>query len=215
MSSVGDNILAVLAGRIREAHEACRAAAVVTAERAIEAGRLLIEAKAAVRHGEWLSWLRDHTGISERTAQRYMRLAQLGLKPDTVSDLGIAAALAAAARKRPRAEISRVPLPGEGQVVIALAGREAAHLGREHVAFLWPAAEHPGFLHHLLFWSPPDMANGEQATGRRPVRADAMHEYLAVSGFPVHDAAFAVLDGYDVAHLEDWRRGLLAGGDAS
>lgn len=40
------------------------------------AGDLLIEAKAMLRHGEWLPWLRDHCAISARTAQLYMRLAK-------------------------------------------------------------------------------------------------------------------------------------------
>ena len=40
------------------------------------AGDLLIEAKAQVKHGQWLPWLSDHVQISERTAQLYIRLAK-------------------------------------------------------------------------------------------------------------------------------------------
>jgi hypothetical protein len=44
--------------------------------RAYHAGGLLNKAKATlVDHGEWLQWLEDHCDLSERTAQRYMRLA--------------------------------------------------------------------------------------------------------------------------------------------
>src|SRR5262249_20101615 len=42
----------------------------------ITAGELLIEGRAQVPHGQWLSWLREHCAISERTAQLYMRVAK-------------------------------------------------------------------------------------------------------------------------------------------
>jgi hypothetical protein len=42
---------------------------------AIRAGELLLEAKAAVGHGEWLPWLEANFPGSERTARNYMRLA--------------------------------------------------------------------------------------------------------------------------------------------
>jgi hypothetical protein len=45
-------------------------------ENGIAAGELLIEAKAQLRHGQWLPWLQDNCNLSERTAQLYMRLAK-------------------------------------------------------------------------------------------------------------------------------------------
>jgi hypothetical protein len=51
---------------------------------AIEAGKLLIQAKESVGHKKWLPWLKEHCqGISEKTAQNYMRLAN----PKNVADL--------------------------------------------------------------------------------------------------------------------------------
>jgi hypothetical protein len=51
---------------------------------AIEAGRNLCQAKEQVGHGNWLIWLKQNcTGITERTAQRYMTLT----KSDRLSDL--------------------------------------------------------------------------------------------------------------------------------
>src|SRR5262249_23358955 len=44
--------------------------------RAIKAGELLKEAKAKLPHGEWLSWLKKQCELSQRTAQRYMKLAE-------------------------------------------------------------------------------------------------------------------------------------------
>ena len=56
----------------------------------------MLEAKAAVRHGKWLPWLKEHCGLSERTAQRYMKLARRKAeitKSVTLSDLSITEAL--------------------------------------------------------------------------------------------------------------------------
>ena len=70
----------------------------------IEIGRRLKEAKDMLKHGEWLPWLEQQTDISERQAQRYMKVfeeygaAQLGLfgpetNATTLSDLPISKAL--------------------------------------------------------------------------------------------------------------------------
>lgn len=72
-----------LAVAIREAHEACEASAHSAVAHAIHAGEYLTEAKAQVRHGEWLPWL-EATEIPERMAQRYMRIAA---NASRVSDL--------------------------------------------------------------------------------------------------------------------------------
>lgn len=45
-------------------------------EAIIEIGKLLIEAKKKLNHGEWLPWLRNKVDFSEVTAQRYMRIAK-------------------------------------------------------------------------------------------------------------------------------------------
>jgi Protein of unknown function (DUF3102) len=90
--AVGDNRLAVLAADIRAAHAGVLDAAKTVAERAIDAGRALIEAKALAGHGNWLPWLQQHCGMSERTAQLYMQIAGLGLPAETIADLGLKAA---------------------------------------------------------------------------------------------------------------------------
>ena len=91
-ATAGDNQLPVLAAEIRKAHADVQDAAKTAAERAIEAGHALIEAKALVKHGEWLPWLREHCALPERTAQVYMKIAGLGLKSATVAVLGLNAA---------------------------------------------------------------------------------------------------------------------------
>jgi N6-adenosine-specific RNA methylase IME4 len=70
------NSLADLAARIRAEHEATTIAMQRGLEHAIRAGDLLLEAKAQLKHGQWLPWLTEHCSMSERTAQLYMRVAE-------------------------------------------------------------------------------------------------------------------------------------------
>src|SRR6516165_10070829 len=70
------NYLPELAARIRAEHTAVADALKDSLRHAITAGELLIVAKAQMPHGQWLSWLREHCAISERTEQFYMRVAK-------------------------------------------------------------------------------------------------------------------------------------------
>ena len=64
-------------------------------EGAIDAGRILTEAKALLPHGRWEPWLGER-GIAPRTARRYMALHARGLTAQEVTDEG---GVSAAARK--------------------------------------------------------------------------------------------------------------------
>ena len=75
------NRLPVLAAEIVAAHDDVRAFEAKALERSITAGRLLIEAKECVGHGKWLHWLKANVTFTERTAQRYMRLATAASNP--------------------------------------------------------------------------------------------------------------------------------------
>ena len=57
-------------------------------------GRCLTEAKQALPHGEWLPWLNERVELSERAAQRFMRLSREWSNPTALSDLGATKALA-------------------------------------------------------------------------------------------------------------------------
>lgn len=59
----------------------------------LEIGKRLIEAKAQLKHGEWLDWLRDRVEFSEASAQRFMRLAREYGNASLVTDLGTSKAL--------------------------------------------------------------------------------------------------------------------------
>lgn len=98
-SSAATDNLDALATRIDAEHSACAAALKAGLAHALEAGRLLLEAKAAVGHGGWSAWLAAHCAVSERTAQGYMRVAkhaaELGAgDPRRVADLSLRGALA-------------------------------------------------------------------------------------------------------------------------
>ena len=56
-------------------------------------GRCLNEAKDMLPHGEWLPWLNERAELSERAAQRFMKLAREWSNPTTLSDLGASKAL--------------------------------------------------------------------------------------------------------------------------
>jgi hypothetical protein len=64
--------LAELARQIAAAHEGCERALKEGLAHALEAGRLLAEAKRRVAHGEWQDWVRTNCPFSVRTAQSYM-----------------------------------------------------------------------------------------------------------------------------------------------
>jgi DUF3102 family protein len=53
----------------------------------IAIGGLLIEARAQLKHGEWLPWLKENFGSSTHTAENYMAAAHFGAKFETVSNL--------------------------------------------------------------------------------------------------------------------------------
>jgi len=115
----------------------------VGGEAVLTIGRGLIEAKAMLSHGEWLPWLNEQIGYSERQAQRFMQLAREWTNPTTLSDLGASKALALLALP----ESERDAFLAEGHVINgaeksvpdmsvreleqAIKERDAARLARE------------------------------------------------------------------------------------
>lgn len=56
-------------------------------------GNGLIEAKGKLNHGEWLPWLTENVGYSEKQAENYMKIARNYSNPQLVADLGMRKAL--------------------------------------------------------------------------------------------------------------------------
>lgn len=93
-----------LALQINQHHEAAQRNAQKAIERAFQCGEALAQAKAQVKHGEWLTWLQANTIISERTARKYMMVAnnRAALENGTEADLTVNGALRALAKPRHR-----------------------------------------------------------------------------------------------------------------
>ena len=195
MTAPGNNRLAVLAAEIKEADGRCRRSAEAAAAAAIEAGHRLIEAKALLRHGEWLPWLREHVAVSDRTAQNYMRLAGSGLEIRTVADLGIRAAVAFAAL--------RPPDDGESLWWKTSTGHS------ERSVTCWPS-QMPGFYHLYYFHYEQDADAYLEAT-QRPVSWPGVAMHLAtwqLAGAPERTAAgtpmLNVLEEHRADILKQW-----------
>ncbi len=75
MLAPATNPLDLLRNRLIAEHAAVADALTTALNHAMNAGDVLIEAKAQLDHGGWLPWL-DSCGISVRLAQRYVRLAR-------------------------------------------------------------------------------------------------------------------------------------------
>src|SRR5687767_11870903 len=93
-----------LAQAIEAAHQAAVGAARSAIEHAVACGRLLIQAKEQVAHGEWLPWVDANLTFGPRQAQKYARLAERSDDVDQMrlenSHLTIDQALAALADHR-------------------------------------------------------------------------------------------------------------------
>ncbi|XYD10167.1 DUF3102 domain-containing protein [Methylobacterium sp. NMS12] len=192
------NRLPVLAGEIRRAHDEARSAARFSAERALAAGHLLIEAKAAVGHGEWLPWLRANLDMSERTAQGYMRLARTGLKSATVADLGLRATLTRVGRRK----APDLSLPA-GRLIRLQAGEQIqAPMGqpiepchgdstREHDIFLWSPDGEGALKLHYQFDPNGGKACWATSAWKRPIRVDKVSIVLEAEGVPLRKSDIA------------------------
>jgi hypothetical protein len=75
VSEVSSN-LAVLAGVVRAGLAASAHALNGALAHGLDVGDALLKAKELVGHGGWLRWLAAECGLSSRTAEIYMRLAQ-------------------------------------------------------------------------------------------------------------------------------------------
>jgi hypothetical protein len=98
--------LADLAREINHHHVEATRAAGAAVNHACKAGECLIEAKAMLPHGQWLSWLEANCQVSERSAQAYMRVARElpkleGSKAQRVADLPLRQFLDSIAEPKP------------------------------------------------------------------------------------------------------------------
>ncbi len=156
-----DKKLDTLAEKINREHRRVESAVGSALEHAQRAGRLLIEAKERVKHGEWLPWLEENFEGSERVAQMYMRVhghwPEIEAKTKSVSDLTLTGALQSIGP--PKAEITRER--AEGELRWAGAGEEP----ETTTAVEMPATERePGVIEQIQ--ASPEGREALAAAGR-------------------------------------------------
>lgn len=109
------NEITALAAQANEQHGLAEAKAQEAIGHALEAGRLLVEAKTQVEHGGWADWLTANFNGSKRTARAYMRLANnwqtIEAKWQTSADLSIDGALRLLTEPKQEAKPEPVRLP--------------------------------------------------------------------------------------------------------
>ncbi|MBP6853634.1 MAG: DUF3102 domain-containing protein [Rhodoferax sp.] len=171
------NITTTTAADISRHHDLARSKATEAIAHAMEAGKLLLQAKDSLAHGTWGAWLQSNVTVTPRQAQRYMALAQgkpsplrVIAKNDTVSHL-LASQAAAPVQ-------TWAPTPGHWM-----------HATTDEAAW-WvvPSLEHPGFfhvskIHSLSTPEPTDQVEGWDGASifdgtKRPVRADVVELFL-------------------------------------
>lgn len=91
MTALAISILS-LTDRINEEHRQCKVAITSGLEHAVECGRLLIEQKAELSHGEWIPWIEAHCDFSEQSARAYMQVSRMP-KRQRVGDMSFREAL--------------------------------------------------------------------------------------------------------------------------
>jgi hypothetical protein len=109
-----NDTIEVLIEAAAQAHERVCSAGLTMLEEAFAAGEMLLKLKDKVDHGEFGTHLHG-TGISQRTAQAYMRLAKhrelIEAKAQSVAHLGVGAALRLIAK--PKDDADAEPEPDE------------------------------------------------------------------------------------------------------
>jgi len=182
MANDHSNRLPVLAEEIRIEHQKVLAAAGAGIAAARAAGAHLIEAKAAIPHGAWLSWLAG-LGFGVRTAQNYMKLARLPeATAQRIAHLGLARGL------REIADQSDLLSPRSGEIVQGQAGLKIeiddVELYEREV-YIWRSSQYPDFFWLFALDTDQD-GSGSSVTVRKPV-PDAVW-YLEHWGFPIEAA---------------------------
>lgn len=115
----GSNRLAVLAEDIRQAHEDVGRASKYSAERAVDAGRDLHEAKddENMPRGGWRNWVENVARVPYSTAQRYAQLfravSEQSLPVEDIAEAGQKAALRAMSEEAEQSEPAEPEPPAE------------------------------------------------------------------------------------------------------
>lgn len=192
LPAIGSNSLPMLAETIRTNHRACEAAKKAELDRAIDVGRALLQAKNIVvkTGGSWLIWVRDNCEFTDRTAERYMKIAKAGF--DTgVSDLSLRRALKDLTQPKtrptpptPRAPAASPPPPKSHPAGEAAKGRMKS---KRRIPGAPPLKQNfipnvPGYLEELLLAAERCVVEYEMPTVDATAKAIIAHR-IQVSHF--------------------------------
>jgi len=170
--------LASLAPLINAAHAACNAMYGSAIDKAIETGGLLVRAKEACQHGQWLPWLARNVQFKEESARTYMTIFNnrhlLKSNPQRAGDLSIRGAVKFLTDQRNDAKL--IPANGEQLYGIDDTGRMAFILHHRK----------PGFYHVAVV----NPEAGDVQGSKRAISAIAIPVMLKISGFTVSDATW-------------------------
>lgn len=195
-----------LTAAIRREHESASTAARSALEHALEAGRLLAEAKAAIPHGEWESYVEDSCCIAPRTASLYLRLHRNRDRlPNRqhVADLSVRQAARLLERPKAKAEAALPVAVAEDTGELRLRIPEWYRPGHRHCGEhpsgwmfeVWPHPAGAQWAHFYVCTPASGFPGDESATlvgPKRGIRVDAIEWSMnlqAVNGMPSLDDA--------------------------
>jgi len=145
-----------LADQINDHYREAESAARSTIKHVVAGGRLLMEVKARVGHGQFGQWLADNFRGSASTARAYMRVArnwpELESKLQTTGDLTIESALRLLSTPegrpwdRPNSDFG-LPDDIDGRPHRGIAKANGAHI----VVELVPSTKFPGYIYSGIF----------------------------------------------------------------
>lgn len=205
-----------LTDAIRQEHAAVSAAAQSALQHALEAGRLLADARRNIPHGSWESYVKDSCGIAPRTASLYLRLHR---KRDRLPNRQHVADLSVRQAAR-LLEQPKVKTEAPAREVLDVKA-EAAEVSLFGPAPSWyrPGVECNGYHHptkwffqvwptphgepwvHLIVWVPSGTGSWSHGEGpKRGINVRALNGYLSdriFHGMPRMDD-----EGWDFWHDE-------------
>jgi hypothetical protein len=196
-----------LTAAIKQEHAAVNMAAQSALQHALEAGRLLAEAKATIAHGSWESFVKGSCGIAPRTASLYQRLHRHRdrlLNRQHVAELSVRQA--ARLLEQPKAKAETVaPLPAvavEQGDDLRLQVPAWYRVGHRHFGShpsewcfeVWPTPAGDQWAHYYIC-SPPSGYPGDEGGGslvgpKRGIRVDRILRSMnlqTVNGMPALD----------------------------
>jgi hypothetical protein len=173
---------------IRQEHEAVSTAARSALAHALEAGRLLAEARATIPHGGWEGYLRGECGIAPRTASLYLRLHRNRDRlPNRqhVAELSVRQAARLLERPRVKAELDLPAVAAEPADELRLRVPEWYRPGHRHFGShpsgwffeVWPHPAGEQWAHYFIGSPPsgyPGEAGGSLIGPKRGIRVNAV-----------------------------------------